>query len=251
MTPRSASRRDQAREQTLADIKAAARRLLREKGPTGVQLRPVAREVGLTAPALYRYVDSLDDLVQLMAVDAFDELCTHMESARDAQPAASVIDRLCAASRAFRTWALANPAEFGLVFGTPMGSPTDLAHLTPAQQGASRFGGIFSALFIELWMSAPFRVPDTDELAPGLVGNLQPLGLWLTDLTGADVPPGALVAFIDAWTRLHGAVALETFHHLAWAMADCEPLFEQTLSGITSAWTTPDARSTGRVQARG
>ncbi|MEI8081402.1 MAG: TetR/AcrR family transcriptional regulator [Actinomycetes bacterium] len=233
------SRRDQAREQTLADIKAAARQLLREHGPTGVQLRPVAREVGMTAPALYRYVDSLDALVELMCVDAFDELCTAMEVARDAQPGAAVMDRLAAASRAFRTWAIANPAEFGLVFSTPLRAPHDPTNPTPAQQGSQRFGGIFSALFLELWMSAPFDVPAPDELAPGLVEGLFQLGQWLTEVAEADFPPGALVAFIDAWTRLHGAVALETFHHLEWAMPDCSPLFEQTLNEITKAWTTP------------
>jgi AcrR family transcriptional regulator len=236
------SRRDLAREHTMADIKAAARVLLRESGPTGVQLRPVARAVGLTAPALYRYVDSLDDLVELICVDAFDELCTAMETARDAEPGADVIDRLRAASRAYRSWAIANPGEFGLVFATPMRSPYDPAALTAAQAGSMRFGGIFSALFMELWMSRPFQVAEADELAPGLVAGLDPLGKWVDEMVGAHLPPGALVAFIDAWTRLHGAIALETFHHLVWATDDGSALFEQTLGEITRAWTTPPRR---------
>ena len=33
-------------------------------GPSGIQLRAVARDVGLTAPALYRYFPSLEDLVE-------------------------------------------------------------------------------------------------------------------------------------------------------------------------------------------
>ena len=239
MTVHPPSRRDQARERTLGDIKSASRELLREKGPAGVQLRAVGRAVGLTAPALYRYVDSLDDLLELLCADAFDELCTAMEAARDASPDPDAIDRLSAASRAYRTWALANPAEFGLVFGTPLRAPGPDAPLSPAQQGASRFGGIFSALFLELWTTSPFRVPEPAELAPGLVDQLAPLGQWLRDLEGIDLPPGALVAFIDAWARLHGSIALETFHHLVWAVADGSPLFEQTLAEIKRTWTTP------------
>jgi AcrR family transcriptional regulator len=239
MTVHPASRRDQARERTLLDIKAAARELLREKGPAGVQLRPVGRAVGLTAPALYRYVDSVDNLLELLCVDAFDELCTAMEAARDAAPDADAMDRLAAASRGYRTWALANPAEFGLVFSTPLRVPGPDEPLSPAQEGASRFGGIFSALFLELWTAQPFRVPAPQDLPPGLVDELAPLGVALCDLAGVDLPPGALVAFIEAWARLHGSIALETFRHLAWAVGDGSALFEQTLAEIRTAWTTP------------
>jgi AcrR family transcriptional regulator len=233
------SRRDRVREETLADIKAAARKLLAEQGPAGVQLRPVAREVGLTAPALYRYVDSLEALIELVCVDCFQELGDAMEAARDAVPDAPVMPRLMDTARAFRAWAVAHPAEFGLVFGTPVQSPQDADSPTEAEEGAARFGNIFSALFIELWATQPFKIYTDDELAPGLAAGIQPFSTWLCHFVGTDIPKGALVSFIEAWIRLHGAVALETFGHLHWALEDGSPLFEQTLSEIGKTWTAP------------
>jgi len=233
------TRRDRVREETLADIKAAARKLLAEQGQAGVQLRPVAREVGMTAPALYRYVDSLEALIELVCVDCFNELGDAMEAARDAVPDAPVMDRLMDTARAFRAWAVAHPAEFGLVFGTPVQSPQDPDSPTEAEIGAARFGNIFSALFIELWATAPFKIASDDELAPGLAAGIQPFSVWLCDFVGTDIPKGALVSFIEAWIRLHGAVALETFGHLHWALEDGSPLFEQTLHEIGKSWKTP------------
>lgn len=233
------TRRDRVREETLAEIKAAARALLVEQGIAGVQLRPVARAVGMTAPALYRYVDSLDALIELVCIDCFEELCNQMEAGRDALVEAPVMDRLMATARAFRAWAVAHPAEFALVFTMPAQAPTDPESPSEAEMAAARFGNIFSALFLELWATAPFKIYADDELAPGLAEGVQPFSNWLCQFVGMDLPTGALVSFIEAWIRLHGAVALETFGHLHWALEDGSPLFEQTLSEIGRMWSTP------------
>ncbi|MTK32974.1 TetR family transcriptional regulator, partial [Nocardia seriolae] len=46
-----------------ADIRRVARSLLVEQGPDAITLRAIARELGITAPALYRYYESRDALV--------------------------------------------------------------------------------------------------------------------------------------------------------------------------------------------
>src|SRR4051812_45420197 len=48
------SRRDRARVETVQEIKDTARRVLVEHGPDGLALRAIAREMGMTAPGLYR-----------------------------------------------------------------------------------------------------------------------------------------------------------------------------------------------------
>lgn len=233
------TRRDRVREETLSEIKTAARALLVEQGIAGVQLRPVARAVGMTAPALYRYVDSLDALIELVCIDCFDELCAQMEAARDSKADQPAMERLMATARAFRAWAVAHPAEFGLVFTTPARAPQDPEAPTEAEVAAGRFGNIFSELFLELWATAPFAVYSDAELAPGLAEGIHPFSTWLCQFVGADLPAGALVAFIEAWIRMHGAVALETFGHLHWALEDGSPLFEQTLREIRRSWSAP------------
>src|SRR5215212_11269202 len=112
------SRRDRVRADTVREIKQTARRVLVEQGVDGLALRAVAREMGMTAPALYRYFDSREHLVEHVVADLYDELTGVLEAARDdARPATAPI-QLLACSRAFRRWATTHHAEFGLLFGS-------------------------------------------------------------------------------------------------------------------------------------
>ena len=52
-----ATRRERLRAETEREIRQAARALLVERGRDAVTLRAIARELGITAPALYRYYD--------------------------------------------------------------------------------------------------------------------------------------------------------------------------------------------------
>ena len=58
------SRRDRLRAATIEEIIATARRLLVTSGPEAVSLRAIAREMGMTAPGLYRYFDSHEELLR-------------------------------------------------------------------------------------------------------------------------------------------------------------------------------------------
>ncbi|HEY6276068.1 MAG TPA: helix-turn-helix domain-containing protein, partial [Streptosporangiaceae bacterium] len=63
------SRRDRVRAATADEIKQTARRILMAEGPDGVSLRAIAREMGMTAPALYRYFGSHDELIKHVCAD--------------------------------------------------------------------------------------------------------------------------------------------------------------------------------------
>lgn len=52
------TRRDRMRAATMEEITTTARRLLVEQGPDAASLRAIAREMGMTAPGLYRYYSS-------------------------------------------------------------------------------------------------------------------------------------------------------------------------------------------------
>lgn len=235
MTP---TRRERIREQTSDEIKAAARGLLVTEGPGGIHLRAVARDVGMTAPALYRYFPSLEDLTASLTADLFDELCDSMELAATGQ--ADPFARMLELSRAFRHWAITHPREFGLLFGvapTALGQqPTD-----PSQKASDRFGNLFAGAFIAMWQTAPFPVPLDDELPRGLVDGLMPYWTWLTSESAPTMPLGAVVRFLEGWVRLFGCVAMETFGHLSWALADGAPLFEQVLVSLAELVQRPDA----------
>src|SRR3954451_14969370 len=145
------SRRDRLRADTVREIKTTARQVLVDQGVDGLALRAVAREMGMTAPALYRYFSSREDLVENVVADLYDELVAVIEAARDdARPATAPV-QLLACSRAFRHWATTHHPEFGLLFGSA-GDGVVPAHGEPGHEegpadlAAARFGAVFAVL---------------------------------------------------------------------------------------------------------
>jgi AcrR family transcriptional regulator len=222
------SRRGRLRTATLSEIKSVARQLLVNEGTGGVSLRAIAREMGMTAPALYRYYPNLEELVGELCADLYNETSDALEQARDAAtPADDPGARLYAVCREFRRWSVAHPAEFGLMFGSPLPGIGEEEHENTVKSDAgSRFAGIFLGLYVEIWRRAPFDVPADDELPPRLVEQLA----GYVSATGATLPAGAGQLFLSCWIRLYGLVAMEVFGHLHFALEDVEPMFETELA---------------------
>ena len=220
------TRRDRARVATSAEILTTARRLLIESGPGGVTLRAIAREMGMTAPGLYRYVDSHEDLMTGLITSLFDEATACLEAARDAAEADDVGGRMLAVCRAFRRWALANPAELALVFGSPIPG-FSVPEEGPTEEAGRRFCGVFLGLFVELWQRQPFPVRAEADIDPGLRAALK---AW--NPADLNLPAGMLELFLRCWMRLYGAVTMEGFGQIAFAVEDAEPLFELELAEL-------------------
>ncbi|WP_165969076.1 TetR/AcrR family transcriptional regulator [Actinomadura sp. KC06] len=227
------SRRDRIRAATVAEIKEVARRHLVQGGPAQISLRAIAREMGMTSPALYRYFPSLETLVTVLTGDFYDEVRLVMEEARDAVPKADALTRLRAVSHAFREWAVEHPAEFALMFGAPLPAfsdhltSTDMAQAACTEAGM-RFARVFSNLFNELWFHQPFPIPEPDEIAPDLREQLADVG----DRLGGLLPVGAVYVYLSCWTNLYGMVTMETFGHQRWALQDAKPLFDAKLEAM-------------------
>jgi AcrR family transcriptional regulator len=229
----SPSRRDRARAETFREIKETARRVLVDQGVDGLALRAVAREMGLTAPALYRYFDSREDLVEHVVADLYGELVEVLEAARDTARPATPGVQLLEASRAFRGWATTHHAEFGLLFGNAAErvlDPTDLHGYgdRPAQLAGQRFGSVFAELVARIYFERGFPVPADDALDPALQEQLR---TWCADLA-VSLPLGVLSVFLSCWIRLYGMVCMEVFGHLRFALDDAEPMFEAELRSL-------------------
>jgi AcrR family transcriptional regulator len=223
------NRRDRVRAATVTEIKETARAILVSEGPDGLSLRAIAREMGMTAPALYRYFPSREDLIVGLIADLYDELVETIEAARDVHPAADAPLQLAAASRAFRRWALANPREFGLLFGSPIpGIDVRKDDSNPANQAAERFGQLFGELIARIYLTDPFPIPADDEIDPALREELR---AWCSALP-VDLPLGAGQVFLSCWIRLYGMVAMEVFGHLNFAIPDAGPMFEVELADL-------------------
>jgi AcrR family transcriptional regulator len=226
------TRRGRARADTLREIKATARRVLVEQGADGLALRAIAREMGMTAPALYRYFANREDLVEHVVADIYGDLNEVLEAARDAAVPATAAAALLATSRTFRRWATGHHAEFGLLFGSPADDDVLVAahgrKEGPALEAALRFGQIFGALIARIYVERPFPVPSDDDLEPALQ---QQLRAWCETLP-VPLPLGVVFVFLSCWIRLYGMVCMEVFGHLRFALADAEPMFEAELHAM-------------------
>ena len=101
-----------SRAATQDRIVAAARMLVTDGRE--LTLRAVAREVDMTAPALYRYAASHQDLVRMIALAIDADVAERVAGAAAAYDLEDPAARLIAASVEFRRWALTNRAEFAL-----------------------------------------------------------------------------------------------------------------------------------------
>jgi AcrR family transcriptional regulator len=224
-------RRDRVRAATTAEIKQTARRILVAEGPDAVSLRAIAREMGMTAPALYRYFGSHEDLVKHVIADIFTELADGIRGAiaiADAKSGGDMTAKVLAACWEFRRWSLNHPREFGLIFGTPLpGLHVEQDEITA--EGGGRFGNTFFVLMIELYRKQPFPVPPDNEIDPGLAEQLERYRDGLGQLA-AGLPLGLLLVFLRCWVRLYGIVSLEVFGHLGFALDDARPMFELMLA---------------------
>ena len=238
------TRRERQRQATFDEIVDVARRLLRDG--EDVSIRAVAQAMGLTPPALYRYVDSHADLLMLVARSIFEDVVAAMTVARDEQEPDDPAAQIVAASAAFRAWALRHRTEFQMVFASSasiemdeavraQGPPqiTSLADCLPYDSGVHIFASFFSEIFGQLWVKYQFVIPADDDLDPALLEILRSEIKSAEVTDGLGTPsPGMVWMFERAWARLYGTVSLEVFGHVHPGMISTGALFTATLLDI-------------------
>ncbi|MDZ7678527.1 MAG: TetR/AcrR family transcriptional regulator [Acidimicrobiales bacterium] len=214
--PRTA--RERARAELTAEITEAARRQLAEVGPTDLSLRAISRDLGMASSALYRYFPSRDALLTALIVAAYDAVGEAAESAEATVERDDLMGRWRATTRAVRTWALAHPHEYALIYGSPVpgyAAPTDT--IDPAGRVGLLLAGILADA-TETGALGPVPGPDPAD------GLLEP---GLGDQLGTD--PAHAVAGVLAWTWLFGVVSFELFGHYQNVIADRDAWFDDAM----------------------
>ncbi|MFG1920797.1 TetR/AcrR family transcriptional regulator [Cryptosporangium sp. NPDC048952] len=225
MTTAPLTRRERLRAETVDEIQSTARRMLVSDGYDGLSLRAIARAMGMSAPALYRYYASREDLIAALVDQLKGELTESLEKVRDTQP--DLVAKLLATSREFRRWAVAYPAEFTLVF-TSSAIGLDRPPDGSVDPTGERFGNVFGELITELFLTRPFPIPADGEIEPALKAQLQE---W-NDCFPQPLPLGVTQVFLSSWIRLYGTVSMEVFGQLKFALSDAGPMFEAELRSL-------------------
>ena len=98
-----------------AALVAAGLKALETTAIGDLSLRQLAREVGVSATAVYRHFPDKQALMQALASEGIEQLGRYQQAA--AAAAGSNADAFGATGRAYVRFALANPALFRLIFG--------------------------------------------------------------------------------------------------------------------------------------
>ena len=203
-----------------AEILVVAKERLAKEGAAALSLRSIARDLGMASSALYRYVDSRDDLLTRLIISAYDSLADRVDARLAQAPRAKAREQFKIIGRALREWALESPHEFALIYGSPVPD-----YQAPAEQTNASGTRVSARLFALL---PEFEVPGrkvpravASALAP-FVGEAEALGLH--------PDPGLALRGLTAWALVMGAVTAEVFQQYGPdAIADPAALFEAQL----------------------
>ena len=224
-------RRDRLRQSTVAEIKARAWQQIAEAGAPSLSLRAIARDMGMTSSALYRYFPSRDVLLTALITDGFASLADALEAIE--AEVAVVTDggeRFIRIVRAYRAWALAHPSEYALIFGTPVPGleVEDPATKVELVRGVNvLFRCMIDAVQRGVIAPPPLQGPGAGRLRSRLRA-------WGMD-EAPGLPPAALAGCMFAWTQLHGAISLELFGHMPEVLLPADDLFEQQMRQVLAA----------------
>ncbi len=230
--PRTA--RERVREEMSSQILAVARAHMARDGAAALSLRSVARDLEMAPSALYRYFDGRDALLSALILGAYESLAAEAERAADAAEAghAGDAERFQAVARAMRAWALANPHEWGLVFGTPVpGYQAPEATVVPYARVAAAMVRPLVAARAAGRLAASRALQDR-TITPALAAAVAPV---TEGLFPAGMPAEKVVLAVQAWTTVVGLVSLEVFGHWRNTILDPSGFFEATVRDLADA----------------
>lgn len=230
------TRRERQREATYVEIVRAARELL--AAGEELSLRAVAARMGLTAPALYRYVASYQELVDLVAFEIDRAATEEFRAAAATQPDDDPVAQLVCAAVAFRRWALRDRSEFTLAFANPV---ADTACVRRELLTAATSGHFFHGLLLAVWDRTRFPHPDPADLDPVVAATLEDPMLPIDLAAVPEGHRGMLWVFQQAWATLYGTVTLEVFGHLDPRIIESGALFEEMMRSWLPRLAVDDA----------
>ncbi|MEU9122431.1 TetR-like C-terminal domain-containing protein [Streptomyces sp. NPDC048506] len=204
------------------DLKATARQLLGKLGAQGLTLDAVAAGSGLAVAEVEAVFPHRDDLLTALVIDAYNTSGAAMEQADQAAGDAggSAGARLLAVTRALRQWSFANPAEFTLIYGSPVPdyhAPQDT--VPPASRTPAVLAGIVRAALEGGELTPPRRtVPGPPLLLPAAV---EAFG-GLPEAPFSDIIERGIVL----WSNLIGLLVFQVFSRTHDSVRDESAFFD-------------------------
>jgi AcrR family transcriptional regulator len=218
------SLRARVRAELVEEIKLAARRHLAVDG-ANLSLRAVARDLGMVSSALYRYFPSRDDLLTALIIDAYDALGAAAEQAEAPVDRADLAGRWFAVCHGIRDWAVTNPHEYALLYGSPVpgyAAPQDT--IGPA----SRPTVVLGAILGDGVASGRLRPGPAGPVAPAVRQDVA----RAAEVIAPGVPIEVLARGMIAWTEVFGAISFDLFGRLNNVIEDRRAWFDHQVAAM-------------------
>ena len=210
-------------------IKETAWKQIAEFGAAALNLRAIARSLGITAPSIYNYFPNRDALVTALIVDAFNSLAEAQEASVNNLPPGDLAGRLPALGFAYRQWAVAYPQRYQLIFGTPIANYHAPQEITlPA--AARALVPLIHAIQ-DIFSAGSLR---TERLAPMTTKLASMLQSWQAFEGGSDLE--VLYLALVIWSRVHGLVTLEIGNQLPAFFDDPAEIFQREIHNIINQY---------------
>ncbi|WP_103507403.1 TetR/AcrR family transcriptional regulator [Streptomyces sp. SM13] len=209
----AATPRERYRAQVRTEIKQHAWEQIATAGASALSLNAIAKRMGVSGPALYRYYAGRDELITELIRDAYRSLADAVHAA------AGTGADLAGLAHVLRDWALADPQRYFLVYGTPV----------PGYHAPEEITGISQEIMADLLTACAALEPDAPAtpFAAHLAGHRD----WAGD---HPAPPEALHRALAFWTRLHGVLSLELAGHFTGMAFDPARLFQAELDDLVA-----------------
>ncbi|MGP4052459.1 TetR/AcrR family transcriptional regulator [Streptomyces sp. 2A115] len=212
--PGTKTPRERYRAQVRTEIKEHAWEQLATAGASALSLNAIAKQMGMSGPALYRYYAGRDELITELIRDAYRSLADTFRAAAESGAGVATL------AHALRGWALDDPHRYFLVYGTPV----------PGYQAPDDVTAIASQIMTALLDAYTASAPDSP--ATPFAAHLEDHRQWAD---GHPAPPAALHRALTFWTRLHGVLSLELAGHFTGMGFDPALLFTAELDDLTDA----------------
>lgn len=221
-----ASRRQHLRAEMESNIRRCAYEQIAVGGAEALSMNAIAKTLGVSGPALYRYFASRDELLAELVMESWEDLAARMESAAHASADIPVADRFRAEARAYRQWALGNPSRYRLLNGTRFGTGVlDPGRIIPAAHRSMLV--VLAALGEIIPVDGVEPVSDID---PELASQLT---TWAASRPAdPGLSPDILLRGVLAQTRIHGILSLEIEGYFSQLGIDAELLFANEVESL-------------------
>ncbi|MFD0403648.1 TetR/AcrR family transcriptional regulator [Kitasatospora sp. NPDC127121] len=210
--------RERYRAQVQEEIKERAWEQIATAGASALSLNAIAKRMGMSGPALYRYFASRDELITELVRDAYRSLADAFQAR-----AAAGAD-LAGLAQALRRWALDDPQRYLLVYGTPVPGYR-------APEDTTRISVEIMAVLLDACTAELSPAEQSPAVSPSpFDAHLAEHRAWAGE---HPAPPAVLHLALAVWTRLHGVLSLELAGHFTGMGFDPAQLYAAELRSLT------------------